>query len=103
MRQITVVLIRATARPGCADSAAAMVVISAPVMAKNTVGTAASTAIQPCGVKPPWSTRLPKVAPCGEVQPKAYEPAMAMNTRMVATLMAANQKSNAAEESYEIR
>ncbi len=44
---------RAMARPGCADSAAAMVVISAPVMAKNTVGTAASTAIQPCGVKPP--------------------------------------------------
>ena len=53
MRQITAVLMRATARPGCADSAAAMVVISAPVMAKNTVGTAASTAIQPRGVKPP--------------------------------------------------
>ena len=53
MRQITAVPMRATARPGWADSAAAMVVISAPVMAKNTVGTAASTAIQLCGVKPP--------------------------------------------------
>ena len=50
---MTAVVICAIARPGCADSAAAMVVISAPVMAKNTVGTAASTAIQPCGVKPP--------------------------------------------------
>ncbi len=53
MRQTTAVLILAIARSGSADSAAAMVVISAPVMAKNTVGTVASTAIHPCGVKPP--------------------------------------------------
>src|ERR1700684_4402977 len=98
MRQITALPMRATARPGCADSAAAMVVISAPVMAKNTVGTAAITAIQPRGVNPPWSTRLPKVAPCGAVQPKAYDAAMTMNTMIAATLMEANQNSNSAYE-----
>ena len=37
MRRITVLLMRATARAGSLDSAAAMVVISAPVREKYTV------------------------------------------------------------------
>src|ERR1700722_14696033 len=53
IRQITRELIRATASLECADSTAAMVVISAPVIEKNAVGTAPSTAIQPCGANPP--------------------------------------------------
>src|ERR1700728_4180739 len=61
MRHITVVVILAMARPGCADSAAATVVISAPVMAKNTVGAAPITATQPRGVEPPHATRWAKV------------------------------------------
>src|SRR5260370_10080527 len=102
MRPITAEPILATARPGCADSAAAMVVISAPVIAKKTVGTAASTAIQPCGVNPPWSLRLPNVAPCGAVHPNAYDVAIAMNTTMAATLMHANQNSNSAKDRADI-
>src|SRR6202030_300038 len=103
MRQITVVVILAIARPGCADSAAATVVISAPVRAKNTVATAASTAIQPRGVKPPLFTRFAKVAPEGDVQPKAKEAAITMNTNIAATLMEANQNSNSAYERADIR
>src|SRR5216683_594533 len=96
IRPMTAEPILATARPGCADSAAAMVVISAPVIAKKTVGTAASTAIQPCGVNPSWSTRLPKVAPCGAVQPNANDVAIAMKTTMAVTLMEANLYTNSA-------
>src|SRR6201986_5006303 len=100
---MTALPMRATARPGCADSAAAMVVISAPVMAKKTVGTAASTAVQPFGVNPPYEVRLPKVGPCGEDQPNANEAASTMNTRMAATLMEANQNSNSAYERADMR
>jgi len=47
MRVITAVDMRATARAGSRDSAAATTVISAPTMAKNTLVTAASTVVQP--------------------------------------------------------
>jgi len=63
MRHITVVVILAIARPGCADSAAATVVNLGAGHAKNTDGAAAITAIQPRGVKPPKLTRFAKVAP----------------------------------------
>src|ERR1017187_5081262 len=96
MPKITVELMRATPWPGCADSAAAIVVISAPVIAKNTVGTATITAIHPFGVNPPCDTRLPNVAPFGEVQPNAYDAAITMNEMIAATLMDANQNSNSA-------
>ena len=96
MRPITADPMRATATPGCADSAAAIIVISAPVIAKNTTGTVAITASHPWGVKPPNAVRFWKVAPFGAVQPKANEAAMAMNVRIAATLIEANQNSNSA-------
>src|ERR1700755_2298583 len=102
MRQMTVLLILATAFAGCEDSAAAMVVISAPVMAKNTLGTAAMTAIQPFGVKPPCSVRLPSVE-WGEVMPNTNNAASSMNTRIAATLIEANQNSNSAYERADMR
>ena len=70
--------------------------ISAPVIAKNTVGTAAITAIHPFGVKPPWDTRLPQVAPSLPTQPNACEAAITMNVMIAATLIEANQNSNSA-------
>ena len=71
MRLMTLEVIRATAFAGSVDSAAAMVTISAPIMEKMTVVTAANTANQPMGAKPPWDTRLLSVLPDGEVKPKA--------------------------------
>src|SRR5258708_32228239 len=103
MRPITAEPILATARPGCADSAAAMVAISAPVIAKKTVGTAASPAIPPFGVNPPWSTRLPNVAPCGAVQPKAYHVAIAIKPTMAATLIDAHQNSHSPSDPAHIK
>src|SRR5271166_1202400 len=100
---MTWVLILATARPGWADSAAAIIVISAPVIAKNTIGTVARTAIQPCAAKPPCAVRLSKVGPFGAIHPKAYEAAIVMNTKMAATLIEANQNSNSAYERADMR
>ena len=53
MRTMTVVLMRATARAGSLDSAAAMVVISAPVSEKYTVTAPDEHRDQPLGAKPP--------------------------------------------------
>ena len=50
---MTEVDMRATAFVGSLDSAAATVVISAPVNEKNTVTAPANTATNPCGMKPP--------------------------------------------------
>ena len=50
---MTELLMRATARAGSRDSAAAMVVISAPVSENYTVTAPASTDTQPFGTKPP--------------------------------------------------
>ena len=50
--------IRATARAGSGDSTAAIVTISAPIMEKITVVTAASAVSQPLGAKPPCAVRL---------------------------------------------
>ena len=61
MRVITAVDMRATARTGSRDSAAATTVISAPTMAKNTLVTAASTVSHAVGAKPPPLTRLLQV------------------------------------------
>src|SRR5580704_4423165 len=103
MRTITVLLMRATARAGSFDSAAAIVVISAPVSEKYTVTAPESTAVSPLGMKPPWALRLAKVLPVGEVKPKAYAAASAMNTRMAATLIEANQNSNSPYERADMR
>src|SRR5882762_7769339 len=94
---------RATARAGSLDSAAAMVVISAPVSEKYTVTAPASTATQPFGMKPPSALRLRNVGPAGEVKPQAYAAASAMNTTIAATLMEANQNSNSPYERADMR
>src|ERR1700722_1171099 len=103
MRTITVLLMRATARAGSLDSAAAMVVISAPVREKYTVTAPESTAVKPLGMKPPKAVRLTKVLPPGAVKPHAKAAASAMNTRIAATLMEANQNSNSPYERADIR
>ena len=46
-------VMRATARAGSGDSAAAIVTTSAPIIDQMTVVTAASTANGPLGAKPP--------------------------------------------------
>ncbi len=46
-------VMRATARAGSGDSAAAIVTTSAPIIDQMTVVTEASTANQPCGANPP--------------------------------------------------
>ena len=56
--------------------------------------TAASTANQPLGAKPPWEYRLAKVGPVSEWNPKACAPPIRMNEMMAATLIEANQNSN---------
>ena len=94
MRVITAVDMRATARTGSRDSAAATTVISAPTIAKNTLVTAASTATTPSGAKPPPLTRLLQVgSPC-EVRPKAQAAATTINATIAETLMSENQNSN---------
>src|ERR1700756_2625887 len=103
MRTITELLMRATARAGCSDSAAAMVVISAPVSEKYTVSAPAGTASHPRGARPPQALRLEKVGPSGERKPQAYAVASAMNTRIAATLIEANQNSNSPYERADIR
>src|SRR5512143_642921 len=94
MRQVIDVPILTIARLGSFDSAAATVVISEPVMEKNTVATAANTGVQPFGAKPPCTVRLPMVGPAGEVKPKAQAAATTMKARMAPTLTDENQNSN---------
>src|SRR5208282_3376376 len=103
MRHTTVEVMRATARAGSADSAAAIVTISAPIIEKNTVTPAASTASGPFGTNPPCAVRLPKVGVFGPMNPHAYEAASAMNTMIAATLIEANQNSNSPYERADIR
>ena len=91
---MTGLVMRATARAGSLDSAAATVVISAPVSEKNTVTAPGQHRDQPLGHEAAVAVRLPKVDPVGEVQPKAKAAASAMKTMIAATLMEANQNSN---------
>src|SRR5258707_414940 len=103
MRLMTVEVMRATARAGSADSAAAMVTISAPIIENMTVVTAARTARYPRGEKPSWMYRLKTVGPMPEVRPKAYEAARSMKTMMALTLMEENQNSNSPKERADSR
>src|SRR6188472_3013224 len=94
MRVMTDEDIRATARAGSGDSTAAMVTISAPIMEKITVGTAATTASQPLGAKPPCAVRLANPVPPDEMSPNAYAAATRMKAMMAVTLIEENQNSN---------
>src|SRR3954452_12161346 len=60
MRVITELAAFATARSGSADSAAAIVAISAPTIEKITVTTPTVIAMTPIGKKPSWAHRLEK-------------------------------------------
>ena len=103
MRRATVLVIRATTLLGSADSAAAMVAISAPTRAKITLVTPPRTGHSPLGMKPPWATRLEKVGPVGEVTPNTKSPAIRMKTMIAATFMDENQNSNSPYERVESR
>src|SRR5687767_909822 len=94
IRVMTEDVIRATARAGSADSTAAMVTISAPIIEKITVVTAASTESQPFGAKPPWATRLANPDPGGVIRPKECAAATRMNAMIAVTLIEENQNSN---------
>ncbi|AGC60928.1 hypothetical protein MULP_00889 [Mycobacterium liflandii 128FXT] len=60
MRAITVLIARCTAYSGSGVSAAAMVMISVPVMEKIAITTVAKTGSTPLGKSPPCEVRLPK-------------------------------------------
>src|SRR4051795_4032508 len=103
MRVITELAAFDTALSGFADSAAAIVAISAPTMEKMTVTTPTVTAIAPIGKNPPWVHRLEKSSDlCGHRPSTKSEP-RPMNTTMAATLMPANQNSNSPKDDTENR
>ncbi len=54
----TVESTRAMARSGSADSTAAMVAISTPIIEKKTVVTVVMTATAPLGNSPPWALHM---------------------------------------------
>ena len=58
MRKTTLFTARRMLRPGSADSAAAIVTTSTPVMAKMTTTMPLKSALTPLGKKPPYSVRL---------------------------------------------
>ncbi len=91
---MTDVDIRATARAGSADSTAAMATISAPIIEKITVVTAASAASAPFGAKPPCANRLENPGAGPAMSPKAWAPATRMKAMMADTLIEENQNSN---------
>jgi len=82
------------ARSGSADSAAAIVAISAPTIEKTTMTMPENRAPTPCGRNPPWLVRLEKSRWRPGHSPRTNSVPSAMKTMMVATLMAANQYSN---------
>ena len=100
---ITELAALATARSGSDDSAAAMVAISAPTIEKITVTMATVSALGPSGKKPPLSVRLEKSIPLSGHTPKTKAVARIRKTRIAATLMPANQYSNAPKDDTLIR
>jgi hypothetical protein len=84
----------ATARSGSADSAAAMVTISAPTKAKMTTTMPERTVMPPCGKNPPCAVRLLSPGESPLPSPSSQPTPIRMKRRIAATLMEANQNSN---------
>jgi hypothetical protein len=93
-RKITELVALTTARCGSADSAAAMVAISAPTMEKTTITIPEKIAPTPCGMNPPWAVRLEKSRWRPGHRPSTKSAPSPMKTMIVATLIPANQYSN---------
>ena len=91
------------ARAGSADSAAAMVAISAPTMEKITTTMAEKIAPGPSGRKPPCAVRLLKSRSLLGHRPSTNSPPRTRNTTIAATLMPANQNSNSPNDLTENR
>src|SRR6478752_4960784 len=103
IRTITELAALATAFSGSADSAAAIVAISAPTIEKITVTTPTVIAATPNGKNPPWLHRLEKsIDLCGH-KPRTKSEPSAMNTTMAATLIPANQISYSPNDATENR
>ncbi len=84
----------ATALSGSADSAAAIVAISAPTIEKITVTMPTVIAPKPIGMNPPCSVRFEKSIDLPGQSPNTKHAPIAMNAKIAATLMPANQNSN---------
>lgn len=94
MRTASSCVVRATARDGESDSAAAIVAISPPMIANITETTALSTATPPSGRKPPWEVRLLSDAPVSGMAPNSAASMSRTKTMIAATLIEVNQNSN---------
>ncbi len=81
-------------RSGSADSAAAMVAISAPTIEKITMTMPEKSAPTPLGNRPPCSVRFEKSRSRPGHRPSTKKAPSAMKTMIVATLTPANQYSN---------
>src|ERR1700754_4311074 len=94
MRMITELAALATAFSGSDDSAAAIVAISGPTIEKITVTMPTVMTLAPIGRKPPGSVKLEKSMDLPGHRPSTKHAPIAMNARIAATLMPANQNSN---------
>src|SRR3954454_22100376 len=94
IRKTTEFVALAIPRSGSADSAAAMVAISAPTIEKTTMTTPENSAPTPCGKNPPWLVKLEKSRLRPGHRPRTNSVPRPMKTMMVKTLTPANQYSN---------
>src|SRR5215213_148570 len=81
-------------RSGSADSAAAIVAISAPTIENTTMTMPENNDPTPLGKNPPWSTRFEKSILRPGHKPSTNSDPSPMNTMIVKTLTPANQYSN---------
>src|SRR5215813_10003681 len=103
IRMITELAAFATAFSGSADSAAAIVAISAPTIEKITVTMPTVMTLKPIGRNPPWLHRLEKSIDLFGQMPNTKSAPNTMNTTIAATLMPANQNSNSPKDDTENR
>src|SRR5215211_6305710 len=94
MRKTTEFVAFAIPRSGSADSAAAMVAISAPTIEKTTMTIPETSAPEPWGKNPPCWVRLEKSMLRPGHRPRTNSVPNPMKTMIAKTLMPANQYSN---------
>jgi hypothetical protein len=88
---------------GSADSAAAIVTISAPTNAKITITTPDRIVTMPSGAKPSWLVRLERPGESPPPIPSRKPMAMTMKATIATTLMPANQNSNSPNDFTDVR
>src|SRR5262249_41930192 len=94
IRMTTELVALAMARSGSADSAAAIVAISAPTIEKITITIWEKIAPTPVGKNPPGAGRLEKARLRPGHRPSTNSVPSTRKTQRAATLMEANQNSN---------